>query len=253
MEQVLVGKVSIVTGAAGGIGRVYARALAQAGSSVVVADLNGEAAARVATELSADGLAALGVAVDITSPESVQSLVQRTRERFGGVDVLVNNAALMAEVPQAPLTELPLDWWERVLRVNLTGAYLCIRAVVPSMSERGGGKIINQSSGGAFTGGGVYGVSKLALVGLTVSLARELGPRRINVNAIAPGIVETEAGLRASPKGSPWREQMRQVVALRPYGEPQDLVGALLYLASPASDWMTGQTLNVDGGWIMRL
>jgi NAD(P)-dependent dehydrogenase (short-subunit alcohol dehydrogenase family) len=99
----------------------------------------------------------------------------------------------------------------------------------------------------------VYGVSKLALVGLTVSLARELGHHRINVNAIAPGMVDTEAGFRASPRDSPWRAQMQQVVALRPSGTPDDLVGALLFLTSPAGDWVTGQTLNVDGGWIMRL
>jgi NAD(P)-dependent dehydrogenase (short-subunit alcohol dehydrogenase family) len=253
MEKLLAGKVAIVTGAAGGIGAVYARALAEAGAAVVAADLRADGAQRTAEALAKDGFAALGLAVDVADPASTQAMAEAARRQFGGIDILVNNAALMAEIPHAPLAGYPLDWWDRVLRVNLTGALLCAQAVIPSMRERGGGKIINQSSGGAFTGGGVYGVSKLALVGLTVSLARELGAARIHVNAIAPGMVETEAGYRAAPKDSPWRKQMEQIVALRPYGEAQDLVGALLFLASSASDWMTGQTLNVDGGWIMRL
>jgi NAD(P)-dependent dehydrogenase (short-subunit alcohol dehydrogenase family) len=253
MDRILDGKVAIVTGAAGGIGSTYARALAEAGASVVAADLQAEGARRTAEALVKDGLAALGTGVDITDRASAQAMAELARRELGGIDILVNNAALMAEIPWAPLESFPLDWWERVLRVNLTGALICSQAVIPAMRERGGGKIINQSSGGAFTGGGVYGVSKLALVGLTVSLARELGPARINVNAIAPGMVETEAGYRSAPKDSPWRKQMEQIVALKPYGETRDLVGALLFLASSASDWMTGQTLNVDGGWIMRL
>jgi NAD(P)-dependent dehydrogenase (short-subunit alcohol dehydrogenase family) len=170
---------------------------------------------------------------------------------LGGIDILVNNAAMMAEIPQGPLTELPLEFWDRVLRVNLTGALICIRAALPEMRRRGRGKIINQSSGGAFTPAGVYGVSKLALVSLTVTLARELAPDRINVNAIAPGFVETDAMLRCSPPEV--TAFIRQTVPLKGVGQPDDLLGALLFLASPASDWVTGQTLNVDGGWIMRI
>jgi NAD(P)-dependent dehydrogenase (short-subunit alcohol dehydrogenase family) len=253
MGRVVDGKVAIVTGAAGGIGRTYARALAEAGASVVVADLHDERARKVAGEIAAAGLPALAVRVDITDAASVRAMVEAARAAYGGVDVLVNNAALMAELPAAPLASYPLDWWERALRVNVTGALICAQAVVPSMQERGGGKIINQTSGGAFTGGSAYGVSKLALVGLTVALASELGRLRINVNAIAPGMVETEAGFRAAPRDNPWRKSMEQTVAMQPYGQPDDLVGALLFLASSASDWVTGQTLNVDGGWIMRI
>ena len=253
MDKVVEGKVAIVTGAAGGIGRSYARALAAAGASVVVADLHEEGARKVASELASEDFRALGVRVDITDPASARAMVESARTAFGGVDVLVNNAALMAELPAAPLVSYPLDWWERALRVNVTGALICTQAVVPSMQERGGGKIINQSSGGAFTGGSAYGVSKLALIGLTVALASELGRLRINVNAIAPGMVETEAGFRSAPRSSPWRKFMEQTVAMQPYGKPDDLVGALLFLASPAGDWVTGQTLNVDGGWIMRI
>ena len=253
MEITLDGKVAIVTGAAGGIGSAYARALADAGASVVVADLNDEGAKSVAAQLAGNGRAAIGVRVDITDATSAGAMADAARGAFGGVDILVNNAALMAELPQVSLTNYPLDWWDRALRVNVTGALICTQAVVPSMRERGGGKIINQSSGGAFTGGGAYGVSKLALIGLTVALASELGRSRINVNAIAPGMVETDAGFRSSPRDNPWRKHMEQIVVMQPYGQPTDLVGALLFLASPASDWVTGQTINVDGGWIMRI
>jgi len=253
MDKVLDGKVAIVTGSAGGIGRVYASALARAGASVVVADLNEGGAAEVAAHLGDDGLAAIGVRVDITDPDSAGAMAAAATAAFGGIDILVNNAALMAELPAAPLSSYPLDWWDRALRVNVTGALICTQAVVPIMKSRGGGKIINQSSGGAFIGGGAYGVTKLALVGLTVALASELGRLRINVNAIAPGMVETEAGFRSAPRDNPWRKFMEQVVVMQPYGAPDDLAGALIFLASSASDWMTGQTLNVDGGWIMRI
>jgi NAD(P)-dependent dehydrogenase (short-subunit alcohol dehydrogenase family) len=157
---------------------------------------------------------------------------------------MVNNAALMAEIPQLPVTDLPLDVWQRVLAVNVTGPLLCVRAVLPEMKRRGGGKIINQSSGGAFMAAGVYGVSKLALVSLTVTLARDLAPFKVNVNAIAPGFVETDAMLRCSPPEV--TAFIRQTVPLKGVGQPTDLIGALLFLASSASDWVTGQTLNVD-------
>ncbi|MBI2867599.1 MAG: SDR family oxidoreductase [Chloroflexi bacterium] len=247
------GKVAIVTGAAGGIGQAYARALAQAGAAVVIADLNAKGAEQVAAKLSGDGLRAIGVGVDITSPESAKAMAAKAKEAFGGVDILVNNAALMAEIPRAPLAQFPIDWFDRVMKVNCTGALICSQAVVPSMIERGGGKIINQSSGGAFECRSAYGVSKLALVGLTVGLAKELGAHKINVNAIAPGAIDTEAGFRSAPKGSAFRAKMQAQAAIQSLGRPEDLCGALLYLASPASDYMTGQCLSVDGGWIMRL
>jgi NAD(P)-dependent dehydrogenase (short-subunit alcohol dehydrogenase family) len=120
------------------------------------------------------------------------------------------------------------------------------------MIQRGGGRIINQSSGGAFVNGRPYGISKLALVSLTYGLARDLGEYRITVNAIAPGAIETEAGLAAQPLDSPWRKQMRDTVPIKLAAQPRELLGALIFLASPASDWVTGQCLNVDGGWIMR-
>ncbi|MFH0810184.1 MAG: SDR family oxidoreductase [Pseudomonadota bacterium] len=253
MDQVLKGKVAIVTGAAGGIGQAYARALAQAGAAVVVADLNEKGAHEVAAKLSGAGLRAIAVGVDITRPESAANMAARAKEAFGGVDILVNNAALMAEVPMTKMATYPMDWWDRVMKVNVAGALICSQAVIPSMRERGGGKIINQSSGGAFEPKNVYGVSKLALIGLTVALARELGRHKINVNAIAPGAIDTEAGFKVAPKDSPFRAMMQEKTAMQSLGSPEDLCGALLFLASPASNYMTGQCLNVDGGWIMRL
>jgi NAD(P)-dependent dehydrogenase (short-subunit alcohol dehydrogenase family) len=245
-------KVAVVTGAGGGIGRVYCRALAAEGARVVAADLNPATAEATAEAVASAGGTALAVPVDITDMDSVQEMAARARERFGGVDILVNNAALMAEIPRAGLLELPLEEWDRVLSVNLTGALRCARACVPAMRERGGGKIVNQSSGGAFTGGGVYGVSKLGLVGLTVSLAQQLGRFNIQVNAIAPGPVDTDAGFRALPAGEMRERVFANVVGKNP-GAPEDLCGALVFLASSDSDWMTGQTLNVDGGWVMRI
>ncbi len=246
------GKVAIVTGGAGGIGRAYCRALADAGASVVVADLDGVGAQRVAGELEADGLTATAAVVDITDVRSVASMVEVARSAYGGVDVLVNNAAII-DMPYTPLVTYPLDWWDRGFRINVTGALICTQAVVPLMLERGGGKIINQSSSGAFTAAGAYGIGKLALVGLTVALAKELGSQGIHVNAIAPGMVDTEAALKSVPRDSPLRERMRSTAAVKAFGEPEDLCGALLFLASAASDWMTGQTLSVDGGTTFRL
>jgi NAD(P)-dependent dehydrogenase (short-subunit alcohol dehydrogenase family) len=251
-EPRLDGKVAIVTGGAGGIGAAYSRALAGAGASVVIADLDDEGAGKVAGAITADGRAASGARVDITDVDSVTAMVQFARATFGGVDILVNNAALM-DMYTAPLASYPLDLWDRGFRVNVTGALICTQAVVPIMRERGGGKIINQSSSGAFTAAGAYGIDKLALVGLTVALARELGPDGIHVNAIAPGMVETETAFRILPPDSPLREGMKASAAMRAFGQPVDLCGALLFLASSASDWMTGQTLSLDGGANLRI
>jgi NAD(P)-dependent dehydrogenase (short-subunit alcohol dehydrogenase family) len=180
-------------------------------------------------------------------------MAQAAVDAFGGIDILINNAALMAEIPRASILDLPLDWFERVMRVNLMGALVCTRAVVPSMVERGGGRIINQVSGGAFIPGGVYSISKLALVSLTTVLASELGPRGINVNAIAPGFVQDDAGYRSLGKEDPMRAAILAAVPGKKEGPPDDLVGTILLLASQAGDWVNGQTISVDGGWIMRV
>ncbi len=247
----LEGKVAIVTGAGGGIGSKFSGALAGAGASVVLADINVAAAEKAAEGIRKAGHPAAAVQTDITSQESVANMAKVAATEFQGIDILVNVAALMAELPPLPLTEYPLDVWDRVLRVNLTGALLTIQAVKPYMKERGGGKIINISSGGAYMGGGAYGISKLALIGLTVAASRELGGLNINVNAIAPGLISTEAGDRSRPPG--WAESLERVIPLKTIGDPEDMFGALIFLSSSASDWVTGQCLSVDGGWIPRL
>jgi NAD(P)-dependent dehydrogenase (short-subunit alcohol dehydrogenase family) len=248
--QPLEGKTAIVTGAAGGIGQAYARGLADAGASVVLADINLEPARRLAEALEAEGFAALAVEVDVSDEASANAMAAAAVARFGGVDVLVNNAALMAEVVrEGGLSTVPLDVWHRTLAVNLTGPLLCSRAVIPHMKANGYGKIINQSSGGAFIPANHYGVTKLGLINMTMSFARELAPFGIRVNAIAPGYVNTEAGFRSA------NEEQRAFIASTvpfPFADADALVGGLVYLATAASDWVTGHTLNIDGGWIPR-
>ncbi len=248
-------KVAVVTGAGGrgnSIGRAYATGLAAAGAAVVVADLNLEGAMAVAEEICAAGGKALAVQVDITNPESVKAMAAAAEAKFGGVDILVNNAALMAELKSEQAVDVSLDEWNRIMNVNVTGALNCVQAVVPLMRKRGGGKIVNQTSGGAFPATSLYGISKLALVGLTTTLARQLGREKINVNAIAPGNVTSEAGKQLVPDDSPFFQFLQASVAMRVRGEPDELVGPLVLLCSPAGDWITGQVIHVDGGWVLR-
>jgi NAD(P)-dependent dehydrogenase (short-subunit alcohol dehydrogenase family) len=249
------GKVAVITGAGGrgnSIGRAYAMGLAAAGAQVVVADLNTAGADGVSEEIIAAGGQAISVGVDITDPASVQGMAAAAEAAFGGVDILVNNAALMAELVSAQAADIPLDEWNRIMNVNVTGALNCVQAIVPMMRERGGGKIVNQTSGGAFPAISVYGISKLALVGLTTTLARQLGKQNINVNAIAPGNTTSDAGKLLTPDDSPFIKFLEASVAMRVRGAPDELVGTLLLLCSQAGDWITGQVFNVDGGWVLR-
>jgi NAD(P)-dependent dehydrogenase (short-subunit alcohol dehydrogenase family) len=249
----LEGKVAIVTGAGGrgnSIGRAYALGLANAGASVVVADINGEGAAAVANEIT--GGKAIAAAVDITNPESVAGMVKTAAGAFDGIDILVNNAALMAELGQLAAADIPLHEWNRIMSVNVTGALVCAQAAVPEMRKRGGGRIVNQVSGGAFPAISIYGISKLALVGLTTTLARQLGHERIAVNAIAPGNTTSDAGKLLTPDDSPFIKFLEMNVAMRVRGAPDELVGTLLLLCSQAGAWITGQVIHVDGGWVLR-
>lgn len=251
----LAGKVAIVTGAgarANSIGEAYACGLALAGASVLIADLDAKGADRVAARIVAERGSAYGVAVDITDPRSVKAMTDAAIGHFGGIDILVNNAALMVEVERTPVSQVPIESWNRVLAVNVTGALNCAQAVIPTMIERGGGKIVNQVSAGAFPPWGIYGVSKLALTGLTTALAKELGRKNINVNAIAPGMTDSSAGVSLTPEGSPLRTLLQTLAAGNPDGATADLVGALILLCSKAGRWIHGQTLHVDGGWVMR-
>ncbi|MDA8043942.1 MAG: SDR family oxidoreductase [Actinomycetota bacterium] len=250
----LTGKVAIVTGGAGDIGRVYARALCETGSQVVLADVKEEPVKVAAGELEADGFAAIGVAVDVTRQESTQAMAASAVDAFGGIDILINNAAIMVDLPPFGLSNMPVDEWDRVMGVNFKGPLLCTQAVVPSMTARGGGRIVNGLSAGGFMKmGGIYGVSKLALHGLTANLASELGPLGINVNAIAPGLIDSDSGYASLPKDSPMRAGLEMIIPGKKSGPPGNLIGTLLLLCSAAGDWINGQSISVDGGWIMRL
>jgi NAD(P)-dependent dehydrogenase (short-subunit alcohol dehydrogenase family) len=249
------GKVAIVTGAGGrgnSIGRAYAMGLAAAGASVVVADLNQAGAQAVADEIVAAGGKAIGMRVDVADEASTLALAASAISAFGGVDILVNNAALMVDVSYDSIDSVSLDAWNKAFAVNTTGAMLCARAVAPSMRERGGGRIVNQASGGAFPATSLYGITKIALVGLTTALAKQYGKAGITVNAIAPGNVMSDAGKMLVPDDSPFIQFLQATCAGRPRGEPDELVGTLLLLCSEAGAWITGQTIHVDGGWILR-
>ncbi len=249
------GKVAVVTGAGGrgnSIGRAYALGLANAGASVVVADLNEAGAQTVAEEIVAGGGKAIGVQVDVANEASTLAMAAAAIKAFGGVDVLVNNAALMVDISYDNFETVSMDAWHKAFAVNLEGALLCSRAVVPSMRGRGGGRIVNQTSGGAFPASGLYGITKLALVGLTTSLAKQFGKDGITCNAIAPGNVKSDAGKLLVPDDSPFIQYLSMTCAMRPRGEPDELVGTLLLLCSEAGAWITGQTIHVDGGWVLR-
>ncbi|MDA8312254.1 MAG: glucose 1-dehydrogenase [Actinomycetota bacterium] len=253
----LSGRSALVTGAGHGIGSAYARRLATEGANVVVADIDASAADSVARELRDSGADALGVAVDVAQEGSVREMHDAAREAFGRIDVLVNNAAMFAKFPVShgdDLGSLTVEQFEAVLRVNVIGTWLCIRELLPEMVEQGYGKIINVSSGTVFKGSGGdmihYVASKAAILGLTRTLARVVGPSGVRVNCIAPGLTVTESFSEAQLQVA--RER---AVAERPLGRvetPSDLVGAVAFLASADSDFMTGQTMVVDGGAYMH-
>jgi 3-oxoacyl-[acyl-carrier protein] reductase len=246
----IAGKVAIVTGSGGGIGEGYARALAAAGAKVVVAEIDKGKGERVASEIRAAGGQAVFVEVDVSSPASTQAMAARAVESFGGIDFLVNNAAIFGNMKLASLMDVDWDYYQRFMNVNMNGVLLCTRACAPGMKKRGGGAVVNQSSTAAWMGVGYYGLAKLAVNGLTQCLARELGFAKIRVNAIAPGPTDTEA-LRAQVPEA-YKKQLVASLALPRLGTPDDLVPTCLFLLSDAAAWMTGQVVNVDGGQIMR-
>ena len=243
-------KVAVVTGAGRGIGEAYARALAREGAAVVIAELDAERGERVAKAISADGGTALFTPTDVSSEESTREMAEAAKRAFGGVDYLINNAAIYGDMEMHSLLTVPIDYYERFMAVNQTGCLLVTRAVHESMAERGGGAILNQSSAAAWMGAGYYGIAKLAMHALTHSLARELGSKNIRVNAIAPGPVDTEATRAIVPE--PLLNGLLMTMPIGRLGQPDDLVGAALFLLSDAASWITGQILSVDGGQILR-
>jgi 3-oxoacyl-[acyl-carrier protein] reductase len=243
-------KVAIITGSGGGIGQAYAEALAREGAAVVVADINTEGADRVAAGIRAEGGTALAVPVDVSDVESTKAMADRTLAEFGGIDYLVNNAAIFGGMKLDFLVTVDWEYYKRFMSVNMDGALLCTRAVYRKMAKRGGGAIVNQSSTAAWLYANYYGLAKVGINGLTQQLSRELGGQNIRINAIAPGPIDTEANRTTTPQ-----EMVADIVKAIPLsrmGQPEDLVGMCLFLLSDQASWITGQIFNVDGGQIIR-
>ncbi|GAA0526427.1 3-oxoacyl-ACP reductase FabG [Pigmentiphaga sp. GD03639] len=247
----LEGRVAIVTGGGHGIGKAYAHRLAQEGAAIVVAELDGEAGSAVAQELVAGGHRALAIQTDVSNPDSVKRMAASAVEHFGKIDILVNNAAIFATVPmsRAAFDQISIEEWDRMMSVNLKGAWLASLAVIPHMRERSYGKIINISSSTAIKGspGRIhYVASKAGVLGFTKTLANEVGAHNICVNCVAPGSTLSEESPDAGTLKM--RNDAASVRALKRVQAPQDLTGAVVFFASPDSDFITGQTLVVDGG-----
>lgn len=244
-------RIAIVTGGGHGIGRAYCLCLAAEGAKVAVVDIDEEAANRVAKAVYEQGGESLGIKTDISDPTGTKEMAKQTVDRFGKIDILVNNAAIFGRfaISRVPFWQISLEEWDRVMAVNVKGAWLCACAVFPYMKEQGGGKIVNQSSAVFHLGMGNYAhyvASRGAIIGLTRSMARELGEYGINVNCIAPG------GTLSEEKPDEARIEFCKLAiprrSIKRIEYPEDIVGALVFLVSNDSDFITGQTIIVDGG-----
>jgi len=250
-------KVAIITGAGQGLGREFALEFVRQGAKVVIAEIVEENAKKVADEINAAGGEALAVKTDVTSMADTEAMAQRTVEKFGRIDILVNNAAIYYGVAMKPFTMLTEEEWDKMMAVNVKGMWLCCRAVYPQMKQQGKGKIVNLSS--AVFDLGIpfvlhYVTSKGAVVGLTRALSKEIGPDGIYVNCINPGYTNTEASMKF---GESFPEGFLNVVddvmqSIKRREQPSDLTGAVVYLASDESDFVTGQSLVIDGGMAMH-
>jgi NAD(P)-dependent dehydrogenase (short-subunit alcohol dehydrogenase family) len=248
-ENQFTDKVAVVTGAAQGIGEAYAKALATEGAAVVVADLNEDLGRQVAKQIEADGGLALFVRTDVSSADSAAAMVEAAVAAYGGIDLLVNNAAIYGDMQFDLLISVDWDYYRKFMSVNMDGALVMTRACYPEMQKRGGGSIVNQSSTAAYLYSGFYGLAKVGVNGLTHQLAHELGGMGIRVNAIAPGPTDTQATRTQAGDAA---KDLVKGLALKRMGQPEDMVGACLFLLSDESSWVTGQIIAVDGGQTFR-
>ena len=245
----LADRIALVTGAGRGIGLAIARAFAQEGADVVIADLLPESAARAADEIRALGRSALALEVDVAQPAQVEAMVERAVGHLGRIDILVSNAGVSQ---RHDFLEMPIEEWDRVIGVNLRGVFLCGQAVARRMAQQGGGSIVNIASQRAVTPGrrqAAYAASKGGVQTLTKAMALDLAPHGIRVNAIGPGPVRTDL-TRASLSDPSQREEFLRRIPLGRIGEPDDIAGAAVFLASDRARFVTGHCLFVDGGWL---
>jgi NAD(P)-dependent dehydrogenase (short-subunit alcohol dehydrogenase family) len=247
----VVDRAVIVTGAGQGIGRELARQFAAAGAMVVVADLDLDKANTVVDEIRGAGGTGMAAKVDVADETSVDAMVDAVVDERGRIDVLINNASVFSTLEKKPFDQISVAQWEQVMKVNVTGTYMCVRAVAAHMRRAGFGRIINVSSD-AVSRGTVnylhYVTSKSAVIGMTNSLARELGPHGITVNCVRPGSVATEVDRTVNPTAEV-RERAASLQCIPRGMVPADLVGIMLFLATPASAFITGQTIACDGGY----
>ena len=248
----LQGKIAIVTGGAKSLGMHFATALAREGARVAIGDIaDGKETAHAISEVT--GSECFYLPLDVAKEDSVEAFVAAVMERWGRIDILLNNAALFAALPQRSYRDIPVEEWDRVQAINLRGPFLMVKHVGPVMEEQEYGRIINISSGTAYKGMPrllSYVTSKAGVLGFTRTLARELGSKNITVNSLAPGLIESES-VRGAPEHLTFSDKVVASRAMPRTGHPQDLLGGLIFLASDDSAFVSGQTLAVDGGSVM--
>lgn len=249
-------KVAIITGAGQGIGRAYALRFAQEGAKVIIADINHSNAQKVVNQIKEKGGEAFALQTDVSQEKDTIDMAQKTVERYGRIDAIINNAAIMADAFFKPFSAISVEDWDRVMTVNLRGTWLCSKAVFPYMQAQGKGKIINISAASVFFGlpmTAAYTASKGGIMALTRVLARELGDHGITVNCLSMGWTMSEGGKKVSEMGPPG---LAEIIAgnqcIKRIQQPEDVVGTALFLCSDLSDFMTGQLIEVDGGLILH-